>query len=62
MSRVSVAPLRVMAGVTLLALLSMMGSGPAFSAEAIAQQQIVDKARLTLEAFASDDRLNDQFK
>lgn len=35
---------------------------PAFSAEAIAQQQLVDKAQLTLEAFASDPQLKDQLK
>ena len=46
----------------ILALLSMGGSCPAFSAEATAQQQIVDKAQLTLEAFASDGQLKDAFK
>ena len=42
--------------------LSVVGSGPAFSADATAQQQIVDKAQLTLEAFASDGQLQDTFK
>ena len=55
MSRVSLAPVRVTARAAIFALLSMVGSGPAFPADATAQQQIVDKARLTLEAFASDD-------
>ena len=32
------------------------------SAEAVAQQQLVDKAQLTLEAFASDPQLKDQLK
>ena len=50
----------VCAGIT--ALLSMVGSSPAFSADATAQQQIVDKAQLTLEAFASDGQLKDVFK
>ena len=45
-----------------MVLLSVMGSGPAFSADATAQQQIVDKAQLTLEAFASDGQLKDAFK
>ena len=40
----------------------MVGSSPAFSADATAQQQIVDKAQLTLEAFASDGQLKDVFK
>lgn len=62
MSRVSLAPIRVMARAAILALLSMIGSSPAFSADAAAQQQIVDKAQLTLEAFASDGQLKDQFK
>lgn len=34
----------------------------AFSAETVAQQQLVDKAQLTLEAFASDPQLKDQLK
>ena len=50
----------VCAGIT--ALLSMVGSSPAFSSDATAQQQIVDKAQLTLEAFASDGQLKDAFK
>ena len=46
----------------IMALLSVVGSGSAFSADATAQQQIVDKAQLTLEAFASDGQLKDAFK
>lgn len=46
----------------IMALLSVVGSGPAFSADATVQQQIVDKAQLTLEAFASDGQLKDTFK
>jgi SH3 domain-containing YSC84-like protein 1 len=43
-------------------LLPMVGWNPAFSADATTQQQIVDKAQLTLEAFASDGQLKDVFK
>ena len=50
-----------MSGV-IMAILSLVHAGPAFSADATAQQQIVDKAQLTLEAFASDGQLKDQFK
>ena len=46
----------------IMALLSPVGSGPAFSTDTTAQQQIVDKAQLTLEAFASDGQLKDTFK
>ena len=49
-------------GLGITALLSVVGSGPALSADATAQQQIVDKAQLTLEAFASDGQLKDAFK
>jgi lipid-binding SYLF domain-containing protein len=42
--------------------LPMVGWSPAFSADATTQQQIVDKAQLTLEAFASDGQLKDVFK
>jgi len=42
--------------------LPMAGWSPAFSADATTQQQIVDKAQLTLEAFASDGQLKDVFK
>jgi lipid-binding SYLF domain-containing protein len=37
-------------------------ANPAFPADALAQQQLVDKAQLTLEAFASDGQLKDAFK
>jgi lipid-binding SYLF domain-containing protein len=40
----------------------MLFASPTFAAEAAAQQQLVDKAQLTLEAFASDSQLRDQFK
>jgi lipid-binding SYLF domain-containing protein len=46
----------------IMALLSMLFASPTFAAEAAAQQQLVDKAQLTLEAFASDSQLRDQFK
>ena len=46
----------------MLSLLQAFSIGAALSADTTAQQQIVDKARLTLEAFASDVQLKDQFK
>jgi SH3 domain-containing YSC84-like protein 1 len=46
----------------ILALLAIVGPSPAFSADPADQQQLVDKARITLEAFASDGQLKDQFK
>jgi SH3 domain-containing YSC84-like protein 1 len=46
----------------LIATLNLSSPGPVFSADAAAQQQIVDKAQLTLEAFASDGQLKDSFK
>lgn len=46
----------------IMALLSMLFASPTFAADAAAQQQLVDKAQLTLEAFASDSQLRDQFK
>ena len=46
----------------IMAILSLFHTGPAFSADTTAQQQIVDKAQLTLEAFAADGQLKDQFK
>jgi SH3 domain-containing YSC84-like protein 1 len=46
----------------LIATLNLSSAGPVFSADAAAQQQIVDKAQLTLEAFASDGQLKDSFK
>jgi hypothetical protein len=42
--------------------LPIVGWSAAFSADATTQQQIVDKAQLTLEAFASDGQLKDVFK
>ncbi len=49
-------------GIGIAATLAMFGAAPAFSAEAGPQQQLVDKAQLTLEAFASDGQLKDSFK
>jgi SH3 domain-containing YSC84-like protein 1 len=65
MSGVIVLPRRLSAiGVSgaLMMVLSLFSVGPVFSADATAQQQIVDKAQLTLEAFASDGQLKDSFK
>jgi SH3 domain-containing YSC84-like protein 1 len=45
-----------------MAMLSFWYASPAVSAEAVAQQQLVDKAQLTLEVFASDPQLKDQLK
>jgi lipid-binding SYLF domain-containing protein len=49
-------------GVIITAIVSLLSAAQAFSADATAQQQVVDKAQLTLEAFASDGQLKDQFK
>ena len=46
----------------IMAMLSLIVPRSSVSADALAQQQIVDKAQLTLEAFASDRQLKDQFK
>jgi SH3 domain-containing YSC84-like protein 1 len=62
MPRVFSRPISATAGAAMVALLSIIASSPAFSADGTAQQQIVDKAQLTLEAFASDDQLKDSFK
>ncbi|HWC50949.1 MAG TPA: lipid-binding SYLF domain-containing protein, partial [Nitrospira sp.] len=43
-------------------MLAMFSAAAALSADAPAQQQLVDKAQLTLEAFASDGQLKDAFK
>jgi len=50
------------AGMGMAAAVNILGVTMAFSAEAVAQQQLVDKAQLTLEAFASDPQLKDQLK
>lgn len=50
------------AGIGMAAAVNILGVTMAFSAEAVAQQQLVDKAQLTLEAFASDPQLKDQLK
>ena len=49
-------------GVIITAIVSLLSPGQVFPADATAQQQVVDKAQLTLEAFASDGQLKDQFK
>ena len=54
--------LSISMGVIMTAIVSLLSATPAFSADATAQQQVVDKAQLTLEAFASDGQLKDQFK
>jgi len=46
----------------IMALLSMLFASPTSAADAAAQQQLVDKAQLTVEAFASDPQLRDQLK
>lgn len=43
-------------------MVNILGVTMAFSVETVAQQQLVDKAQLTLEAFASDPQLKDQLK
>jgi lipid-binding SYLF domain-containing protein len=53
---------RISAGLVVTIMLNMPFPAPMFAAEAIAQQQLVDKAQLTLEAFASDGQLKDSFK
>ena len=40
----------------------LFGAAPAFSAGGVAQQQLVDKAQLTLEAFAADPQLKESLK
>jgi lipid-binding SYLF domain-containing protein len=57
---------RLAAGIGLrgamLIMLTLSSAGPVHAADATEQQQIVDKAQLTLEAFANDGQLKDQFK
>jgi lipid-binding SYLF domain-containing protein len=45
-----------------MCLLSLVCASPALPTDSTAQQQLVDKARLTLEAFATDGQLKDSFK
>ena len=52
----------VVAALGIAAVATIVNADRAFPADAAAQQQIVDKAQLTLEAFASDGQLKDQFK
>jgi SH3 domain-containing YSC84-like protein 1 len=50
------------AGFGAAAVLMLVCAPPALSVDATAQQQLVDKAQLTLEAFASDPHLKDSLK
>ena len=61
-SRLFLVSPKIVMCVGMMVMLSMIGPGPSFSAEAMMQQQLVDKAQLTLEAFASDPQLKDQLK
>jgi SH3 domain-containing YSC84-like protein 1 len=49
-------------GIGIMTMLMVLGPSPAFSAEATEQQQLVDKAQLTLEAFATDPEMKDSLK
>ena len=53
---------RMLAGMGVTMTLVMVTPVPGLSADATTQQQLVDKAQLTLEAFASDGQLKDVFK
>ena len=53
---------RMLVGMGVTMTLVLVTPVPGLSADATAQQQIVDKAQLTLEAFASDGQLKDAFK
>src|SRR5262245_24263069 len=55
-------PATIVLRAAVVAVLVMALANPVASAEPVAQQQIVDKAQLTLEAFASDGQLKDQFR
>ena len=46
----------------IMAMASLFGASPAHSAGATAQQQLVDKAQLTLEVFANEPQLKDALK
>lgn len=59
--RPSAATRSCMIGV-IMAMASLFGASPAHSAGATAQQQLVDKAQLTLEAFANEPQLKDALK
>ena len=60
--RVPLVPARIVLLAGVGATLVMGFANPVVSAEPVAQQQVVDKAQLTLEAFAADGQLKDQFK
>ncbi|MBA5867493.1 MAG: hypothetical protein GDA67_12450 [Nitrospira sp. CR1.3] len=49
-------------GFGLAASLSLLSAGPAFSVNAPEQQQLVDKARMTLEAFTADEGMKGALK
>ena len=60
--RIPLVPAGIVLRAGAVAILMVTLANPVASAEPVAQQQIVDKAQLTLEAFASDGQLKDQFK
>src|SRR6478672_4113328 len=60
--RLTTAFRRILVGMGVTMTLVLVTPVPGLSADATAQQQIVDKAQLTLEAFASDGQLKDAFK
>ena len=61
-ARLTTAFRRMLAGMGVTMTLVMVTPMPGLSADATTQQQLVDKAQLTLEAFASDGQLKDVFK
>ena len=50
------------ASIGMIAILIMFSASPVFSDEATAQQQLVDKAQMTLEAFGADPNLKDTLR
>ena len=50
------------ASIGMIAILILSSASPVFSAEAMAQQQLVDKAQMTLEAFGADPNLKDALR
>ena len=60
--RLTTAFRRMLVGMGVTMTLVMVTPVPGLSADATVQQQIVDKAQLTLEAFAADGQLKDVFK
>jgi lipid-binding SYLF domain-containing protein len=61
-ARLTTAFRRMLVGMGVTMTLVMVTPMPGLSADATTQQQLVDKAQLTLEAFASDGQLKDVFK